>query len=133
VQRHLAGDVWQPLHQEVGCSHASLDRAEGVLNRRVRMAYVSTPRPRRKLCASPNRSALTSATPTHSLIARSRRQRNSLDEAFVIGTRHAMARRKAPTVDVTAGRFFAISPASIPARQLFRFSAAARKAPAPLP
>lgn len=33
VQRHLAGDVWQPLHQEVGCAHASLDRAEGVLNR----------------------------------------------------------------------------------------------------
>ena len=35
---------------------------------------VSTLRPRRRSCASPNRSALTSPTPKHSLIARSRRQ-----------------------------------------------------------
>ena len=33
VQRHLGGDAWQRLHQEVRCPHPRLDRAEGVLDR----------------------------------------------------------------------------------------------------
>jgi hypothetical protein len=28
VQRHLGGNPWQRLHQEVGCSHPGLDRAD---------------------------------------------------------------------------------------------------------
>ena len=32
VQRHLGGHLGKALHQEVGCSHPGLDRAEGMLN-----------------------------------------------------------------------------------------------------
>jgi hypothetical protein len=30
VQRHLGGNPWQRLHQEVGCTHPGFDRAEGM-------------------------------------------------------------------------------------------------------
>src|SRR6266550_1180798 len=33
MKRHLGGNPWQRLHQEVGCSHPSLDGAEGMLDR----------------------------------------------------------------------------------------------------
>src|SRR6516162_10734071 len=33
VQCHLGSDAWQCLHEEVGCSHPGLDRAEGMLDR----------------------------------------------------------------------------------------------------
>jgi hypothetical protein len=33
VQRHLCGDLWQRLHQEVGGAHPGLDGAEGMLDR----------------------------------------------------------------------------------------------------
>jgi len=34
MQRHLGGNLWQRLHQEMGCTHPGLDRAEGMLDRR---------------------------------------------------------------------------------------------------
>ena len=40
MQRHLAGDPWQRLHQEVGCSHPSLDRAEGMLDRLAPLTHL---------------------------------------------------------------------------------------------
>src|ERR1700693_5485214 len=40
VQRHLGGDLWQCLHQEVGCSHPGLDRAEGMLDRLTSLAHL---------------------------------------------------------------------------------------------
>ena len=39
VQRHLGGDLWQRLHQEVGCSHPGLDRAEAMLDRLPSLAH----------------------------------------------------------------------------------------------
>jgi hypothetical protein len=39
VQRHLAPDARQRLHQEVGGSHARLDRREGVLDRFAPLAH----------------------------------------------------------------------------------------------
>ena len=38
VQRHLGGHLGKALHQEVGCSHPGLDRAEGMLNRLAALA-----------------------------------------------------------------------------------------------
>ena len=35
VQCHLGGDLWQRLHQEVGCTHPGLDRSEGMQHRRM--------------------------------------------------------------------------------------------------
>src|ERR1700686_3957015 len=32
VERHLGGHAWQPLHQEVGCSHPRLERPERMLD-----------------------------------------------------------------------------------------------------
>src|SRR5450759_4668935 len=40
VQRHLGGNPWQRLHQEVGCSHPGLDRSEGMLNRLAPFAHL---------------------------------------------------------------------------------------------
>ena len=40
VQRHLGGDPWQRLHQEVRCAHPGLDRAEGMLNRLAPLAHL---------------------------------------------------------------------------------------------
>jgi len=39
VQRHLGGNPWQRLHQEVGCAHPGLDRAEGMLDRLAPLAH----------------------------------------------------------------------------------------------
>ena len=40
VQRHLGGDARHGLHQEVGCSHPRLDRAEGVFDRLATHAHL---------------------------------------------------------------------------------------------
>ncbi len=32
MQRHLAGDPWQSLHEKVGRPHPRLDRAKGMFN-----------------------------------------------------------------------------------------------------
>jgi hypothetical protein len=40
VQYHLAGNPWQRLHEEVGCAHPGLDRAEGVLDRFAPLAHL---------------------------------------------------------------------------------------------
>jgi hypothetical protein len=40
VQRHFGGDLRQRLHQEVGCSHPGLDRAEGMLDRLPSLAHL---------------------------------------------------------------------------------------------
>jgi hypothetical protein len=40
MQRHLGGDPWQRLHQEVGCSHPGLDGAERVLDRLTTLAHL---------------------------------------------------------------------------------------------
>src|SRR3954466_4992360 len=39
VQRHLGGDLRQPLHQEVRRTHPHLERAEGMLNRLAPAAH----------------------------------------------------------------------------------------------
>ena len=40
VQGHLGSDPGQRLHQEVGCAHPSLDRAEGVLDGLAPLAHL---------------------------------------------------------------------------------------------
>src|SRR5207342_3761618 len=40
VQRHLGGNPWQCLHQEVGCAHPGLDRAEGMLDRLAPLTHL---------------------------------------------------------------------------------------------
>ena len=40
MQRHLGGDAWQSLHQEVGCAHPCFDRAEGMLDRLTPQAHL---------------------------------------------------------------------------------------------
>ena len=40
MQRHLGGHPWQRLHQEVGCAHPGLDRAEGMLDRLAPLAHL---------------------------------------------------------------------------------------------
>lgn len=40
VQRHLGGNPWQRLHQEVRSSHPGFDRAEGVLDRLAPLAHL---------------------------------------------------------------------------------------------
>ena len=40
MQRHFGGDHWQRLHQEVGCAHPGLDRAERVLDRLAPLAHL---------------------------------------------------------------------------------------------
>ena len=40
VQCHLGGDLWQRLHQEVGCAHPGLDGAERMLNRLTPLAHL---------------------------------------------------------------------------------------------
>src|SRR5712664_2821413 len=40
MQCHLGGNPWQRLHQEVGCAHPSLDRAEGVLDGLAPLAHL---------------------------------------------------------------------------------------------
>jgi len=40
VQRHLGGNPWQRLHQEVGCAHPGVDRAEGMLDRLAPLAHL---------------------------------------------------------------------------------------------
>ena len=40
MQCHLGGDPRQRLHQEVGCAHPGLDRAEGMLNRLAPLAHL---------------------------------------------------------------------------------------------
>jgi hypothetical protein len=40
VQRHLGGNAWQSLHQEVGCAHSGLDRVEGMLDRLAPLVQV---------------------------------------------------------------------------------------------
>src|SRR4051795_11837444 len=40
VQCHLSGHAWQRLHQEVGCAHPGLDRAEGMLDRLAPLAHL---------------------------------------------------------------------------------------------
>ena len=39
MQRHLGGNPWQRLHQEVSCSHPGLDRAERMLNRLAALTH----------------------------------------------------------------------------------------------
>src|SRR6516162_11914925 len=39
VERHLGGHAWQPLHQDVGCSHPRLERPERMLDRLVPLAH----------------------------------------------------------------------------------------------
>src|ERR1700757_602578 len=39
VKRHLGGHAWQPLHQEVGCSHPRLERPERMLDRLAPLAH----------------------------------------------------------------------------------------------
>jgi hypothetical protein len=38
MQRHLGGNPWQRLHQEMGCAHPGLDRAKGMLDRLAPLA-----------------------------------------------------------------------------------------------
>jgi hypothetical protein len=40
VQRHLGGNSWQRLHQEVGCTHPDLNRAKGMLGRLAPLAHL---------------------------------------------------------------------------------------------
>ena len=40
VQRHLGGDLWQCLHQEVDCAHPGLDGAERVLDRLTALPHL---------------------------------------------------------------------------------------------
>ena len=40
VQRHFGGNPWQRLHEEVGCSHPGLERAERVLDRFAPLAHL---------------------------------------------------------------------------------------------
>ncbi len=40
VQRHLGGNPWQCLHQEVCGSHPGFDRAEGMLDRLAPLAHL---------------------------------------------------------------------------------------------
>ena len=40
MECHLGGDPGQRLHQEVGCAHSGLDRAEGVLDRLAPLAHL---------------------------------------------------------------------------------------------
>ena len=40
MQRDIGSDPWQRLHQEVGCSHPGLDRAEGMLDRLTPLAHL---------------------------------------------------------------------------------------------
>jgi hypothetical protein len=40
MQRHLGGNSWQRLHQEVGCTHPGFDRAEGMLDRFPPLAHL---------------------------------------------------------------------------------------------
>ena len=40
VQSHLGGNPWQCLHEEVGCSHPGLDRAEGMLDGFAPLAHL---------------------------------------------------------------------------------------------
>ena len=40
VQCHLGGHAWQRLHQEVGCAHPRLDRAEGMLDRLTSLPHL---------------------------------------------------------------------------------------------
>src|SRR6201982_2539578 len=39
VERHLSGYAWQPLHQEVGCSHPRLECPERMLDRLAPVAH----------------------------------------------------------------------------------------------
>ena len=39
VERHLGGHAWQPLHQEVGCSHPRLERPERMVDRLAPLAH----------------------------------------------------------------------------------------------
>src|SRR5215475_7251558 len=39
VERHFSGHAWQPLHQEVGCSHPRLERPERMLDRLAPLAH----------------------------------------------------------------------------------------------
>ena len=39
VERHLGGHAWQPLHQEVGCSHPRLERPKRMLDRLEPLAH----------------------------------------------------------------------------------------------
>ena len=40
MQRHLGGNPWQRLHQEMGCAHPGLDRAKGMLDRLAPLAHL---------------------------------------------------------------------------------------------
>src|ERR1700758_3248032 len=40
VERHLGGHAWQPLHQEVGCSHPRLERPERMLDRLAPLSHL---------------------------------------------------------------------------------------------
>jgi len=40
MQRHLGGNPWQRLHQEVGCTHPGFDRAEVMLDRFPPLAHL---------------------------------------------------------------------------------------------
>ncbi len=39
MERHLGGDLWHRLHQEVGCAHPGLDRPKGMLDRLAPLAH----------------------------------------------------------------------------------------------
>jgi hypothetical protein len=65
VQRHLGGDFWQRLHQEVGCAHPGLDGAEWVLDHLASLAHLL------RMLIEPRCTASRTCSCSHRLIRRS--------------------------------------------------------------